>query len=611
MPFFPSIPEIRQTQEFTNVFLGCNRHPEAGEGRSGGLEFRDMKNLTSDFYPMLANRGKRGTVSQLTAPGGLLAKEKLAYVDGEVDGGVYVGKLYYDGSPVPGIELSAGEKQLVSMGAYLIIWPDRVYLNTQERDAVTHAFTDYGSMDTTFSLTASVTESITYSVCDADGTEITNIATTQPTNPTAGQYWLDVNTTPHTLKRYSAATSTWVTVPTVYTKIAATGIGEDFNQYDGVKLSGIAYSGQETDVKEQYEALNGTKLIQAKGDDYIVVVGLIDKSSTQTTGTVTAARSAPDMDFLTEAGNRLWGCKYGQNEDGKTVNEIYACALGDFRNWNKFQGISTDSYAASVGTDGKWTGAVTHLGYPLFFKENALHKVFVSSSGAHQIRDSACRGVQEGCHKSLAIVGERLYYRARAGIMMYDGSLPECVSEALGTEQYYDAAAGALDSKYYISMRSSAGDWSLFVFDADKGLWHREDETRALAFTRAGNELYYIDGTTNALMTAKGSAGTAEGAVSWSAETGLIGYTTVEQKYVSRFDLRMMLPKGSDADLYIQYDSDGIWHHCGHMRGMGTNSFMLPVRPRRCDHFNLRIEGTGEIRVYSMSKILEKGSDVL
>ena len=56
------------------------------------------------------------------------------------------------------------------------------------------------------------------------------------------------------------------------------------------------------------------------------------------------------------------------------VNELYACKLGDFKNWNCFLGISTDSYVASVGTDGPWTGAVTYLGNPIFFKETCLHK---------------------------------------------------------------------------------------------------------------------------------------------------------------------------------------------------------------------------------------------
>lgn len=585
MPYFPTVQESKTYQQVTDVFLGYNHNLKIGDG-----EFYDMKNLTSDYFPMIANRAKRGIVTQLTHPGGLLAKEAIAYVDD--------GKLYYNGSQVVGLDLTEGDKQLVSMGAYLIIWPDKKYLNTKN-------LTDFGSLDTT----VTVSGSITYSICDGDAKNIENIATSQPTEPTAGQYWLDTSTTPHSLKQWNAPTSMWITIPTVYTKISATGIGTSFDQYDGVKISGIEYSGESEDVKEQYKLLNGTKIIYAKDDNYIVVVGLIDVGSEQTTGEVTVSRSAPDMDFITEAGNRLWGCKYGI-VDGKPINEIYACALGDFKNWNEFQGVSTDSYAASVGTDGNWTGAITHLGYPIFFKENVFHKVFISSAGAHQITDTACRGVQDGCSKSLAIVGERLYYKSRSGIMMYDGSLPVSVSDALGGEKYYDASAGAIDDKYYVSMKDASGNWHLFVLDTAKGLWHREDATNALGFTRAGNELYYIDSKTNKLMTVNGSVGTEEDSVSWEATTGIIGYTTVEQKYVSRFNIRMKLPTGSKADMFIQYDSDGIWHHCGHMEGVGTKTFMLPVRPRRCDHFQFRIEGVGDVRVYSLSKIFEAGSDV-
>lgn len=592
MPFLPTVYENQQTRVTTSVFLGYNRRLKPGEGsNAAGLEFQDMQNLSSDHYPLMANRRRRGTLTTLANPGGMIAKEALAYVDGQ--------KLYYNGAEVTGLTLTAGEKQLISMGAYIVIWPDRKYLNTKN-------LSDFGSIDAAFTSTTD----ITYNICDADGNDITDIADVQPDAPVPGQYWLDDTVIPHSLKRFNGATESWVTIPTVYTKISATGIGAAFNQYDGVTLSGIVYPGESADIAAQYAELNGSKIIYALGANYIVVIGLIDAGSTQHTGAVTAERTAPDMDYITEAQNRLWGCKYGF-VGGQTVNEIYCCALGDFRNWQKYEGIATDSYAASVGTDGAWTGAITHLGYPLFFKENVMHKVFVSATGAHQINDTACRGVQSGCHKSLAIVGERLFYKARAGIMMYDGSLPQNASEALGETQYGNASAGALNEKYYISMQDAGNAWHLFVLDTEKGIWHREDATHALCFARAGNELYYIDAETDALTAANGGAGTLEETVEWSGTTGIIGYTTVEQKYISRFSIRMELPAGSSADLLIQYDSDGLWHHCGHMIGRGTGSFMIPVRPRRCDHFQMRIEGKGDVRVYSVSKIFEAGSDAV
>ena len=66
--------------------------------------------------------------------------------------------------------------------------------------------------------------------------------------------------------------------------------------------------------------------------DYIVVAGLLDRAVTQTEGTVKLARRVPDLDYVIECKNRLWGCRYGTSE-GKNLNEIYCSALGDFKNW--------------------------------------------------------------------------------------------------------------------------------------------------------------------------------------------------------------------------------------------------------------------------------------
>ena len=79
--------------------------------------------------------------------------------------------------------------------------------------------------------------------------------------------------------------------------------------------------------------------------------------------------------------------------------------------------------------------------------------------------------------------------------------------------------------------------------------------------------------------------------------------------YLSRFDLRMYLEEGSRAELEIMYDSDGVWTKQGEIRGTSMRNFVLPVRPVRCDHLRFRIRGTGEFRLYSISRQMEVGSD--
>lgn len=581
---YTTLTEISQSREMISTFGGYNHNRSIA-----GSEFYDMENMSSDGYPLLQSRKPRGAVRQLEEPDGILAKDAMAWVDS--------GKLYYNGAEIVGLTLENGEKQLVSMGAYLLIWPDKKYLNTKD-------LTDFGSMEAAFESAGTVT----YALSTADGGALSKVSATKPEEPEGGEFWIDTTQTPHSLMVWSSSTEMWTSVGTVYTKIQATGIGLPFEEGDGVEISGAAYGGDSAAVKEQFDELNGTKIIFAKDDNYIVVVGLIDLTYEQTEGTITVKRTVPEMDYVCEAQNRIWGCKYGM-VDGKAVNELYCCKLGDFKNWRVYAGISTDAWAASVGSDGAWTGCANYLGYPTFFKENTIHRIAISSVGAHQVTETVGRGVQNGSFRSLCVVNEVLFYKSRTDICAYDGSFPTSMGAALGDALYDKAVGGSLNGKYYLSMMDTGGVWHLFVYDAAKGLWHREDNTHATMFTAMDDDLYFIDADTKQLMCVLGSQGTVETAPDWMAESGTIGYDYPDKKYLSRYNIRLQIEDGGELRMYCMYDSDGKWLHAGTVRRKGHGTFTVPVIPRRCDHMKLRLEGKGVVRVFSIAKILELGSD--
>ena len=582
---FPTLTEQGQSREMISTFAGYDHNRSIAANA-----FYDMKNMSSDGYPLLQSRARRGVVRQMETPQGILAKDAMAWADG--------GKLYYNGAEIMGLTLTEGEKQLVSMGAYLLIWPDKKYLNTKD-------LTDFGGLEASYASSGTVT----YLLCGADGSPLSKVSATKPEEPKGGDYWIDTTQTPHSLMMWSESSEMWTGVATVYTKIQAVGIGKPFQEGDGVEISGAAYGGDSDVVQAQFEELNGTKIIYAKDEDYIVVVGLIDLTYEQTEGTVTVKRAVPDMDYVCEAQNRIWGCKYGM-VDGKAVNELYCCKLGDFRNWRVYAGISTDAWAASVGSDGAWTGCANYLGSPTFFKENVIHRVAISAVGAHQVTETVGRGVQSGSFRSLCVVNEVLFYKSRTDVCAYDGSFPTSMGAALSEERYSGAVGGSFNGKYYLSMKDSGGAWHLFCYDAGKGMWHREDNTHAMCFAAMNDDLYYIDADTKKLMCVLGTQGTPEAGLEWMAESGVIGYEYPDKKYLSRYNIRLQVENGGELRLYCQYDSDGRWEHAGTVRRRGTGTFTVPVIPRRCDHMKLRLEGKGVVRVFSIAKILKLGSDV-
>jgi hypothetical protein len=576
-----TLNELKTSRDMIDVFRGYNHNLRIGDG-----EFYDMTNLSSDNYPVLSPRPQRGVYAEPDAPQGMIAKDSLCYVDGS--------DFIINGYPVQMGLSTAAEycpKTLIPMGAYVIIMPDKKYINTAD-------LTDFGDIEATVTTSSNVS----FSLCKIDGAECeAEVGATAPQTPANMDLWVDTSSEPHALKQYSASNDMWSPIATTYIKISAVGIGKPFEVNDGVTISGIEV--------DSLSDLNNTMVIWAKGDDYIVVTGMLDVTATQETA-ITVKRQMPNMDFIIESGNRLWGCRYGTAVNGAVVNEIYASKLGDFKNWNCFAGISTDSYAATVGTDGQFTGAITHLGYPLFFKENCMHKVYGNFPANFRIQDTACRGVQKGCSKSLAIVNEVLYYKSRSAICAYDGSLPAEISSALGENSYHNAVAGVLGNKYYVSMSDESEAHHLFVYDAMKGTWHREDNTRATSFCNCRGDLYYIDLADNKIRSVRGSGEPETAPIKWEAVTGVIGTDSPDKKYVSRIDVRMLLKVGTNVTFYAEYDSLGVWETLFTMVGTSLSSFAVPIRPKRCDHLRLKIVGSGDAKIYSICKTVEQGSDI-
>lgn len=571
--------ELPTSREMIDVFGGYNHNLRIGEG-----EFYDMKNLTSADYPVLSPRRKRGIYETPDKPQGMVAKDALCYVDGSE----FIINEYRVNM---GLTIDDTPKTLISMGAYVIIMPDKKYINTAK-------LSDYGDIEASIESTTTVS----FELCKIDGTSYGEVVTqaTAPTDPKNMDLWIDTSSTPHTLKMYSETNAMWTSVATTYIKISSIGIGKPFEVGDGVTISGVESA--------SLQDLNASTIIWEKGDNYIVVTGILDKVTTQI-APIKIERRMPLMDFIIESGNRLWGCRYGTAINGEVVNEIYACKLGDFKNWSCYQGISTDSYAATVGSDGQFTGAITHLGYPLFFKENCMHKVYGNYPANYQIQTTTCRGVQKGCDRSLAIVNEVLYYKTRTGICAYDGSLPTEISSAFGDELYHNAVAGSLGNKYYVSMADANGSWNLFVYDTKRGMWHREDATQAVDFCNCRGDLYFIDYADNQIKTVRGTGVLEPNEIQWEAITGSIGTDSPDKKYISRLDVRMSMTVGARVYFYIDYDSTGKWEHLFTMTGMTLQSFTVPVRPRRCDHLRLKIIGNGEAKIYSICKTIEQGSE--
>ena len=292
-------------------------------------------------------------------------------------------------------------------------------------------------------------------------------------------------------------------------------------------------------------------------------------------GALTLRRSVPDLDFLCVNENRVWGCR------GDTV---CCCKPGDPCNWNVFDGLSTDAWQGGTGTAGAFTGCVSFLGYPVFFKEERIFKVYGDKPANFELMSSATRGVRAGAAASLAVAGEALHYLSRDGFVRYGGGLPQSVDAALFAR--YAAAAGGSDGRrYYVSALRDDGAAELLVLDAGTGAWHRSDGLAVKSFANVAGTL--VAQTATALVALTGAAGTAE---SFTASVTLsdLASDLPASKYPTRLWLR--LDNAAAVTAAVAYDGGDFIAAAtvpaGHRSARG---FPMPLR--RCDRFALRLTG--------------------
>lgn len=576
----PYLQQRGRNRSITTDFRGLNLSQGIGDG-----EWAWMQNMDTREYPAVARRQKRVHVATLNKPNGLCATDRLCFVDGV--------KFYYNGFYYGDVEDS--EKTLVPMGAKIAIFPDKKLFDT-----TTFSFTDMEQKNVS-SGTVRVT------LAKGDGTpygEYTE-GDTAPENPENGQLWLDTSGDAPVMKTWSEAQGLWVAEATTYVLVSATGLGQGLKALDGVTVSGLEEAG-----------LNGDWILTDAGPDYILFTGILQKALTQT-GEVRVERTCPEMDFVVEKDNRLWGCSSADHE-------IYCCKLGDPTNWRAYQGVATDSYAVTVGTPGPFTGAAVSGSAVIFFKENCLHRVYGTQPSNFTVYVDNLRGVQQGCHKSAVRVNEYLYYKSVFDVCVYADSEVAGISAALGTESYKNAVAGVCGSRLYLSMEDQEGAWQLLVYDTAAGVWTREDGTHALGFAscltetfmlRADGELYaLLPGEYNKDFFMVGSDYTVyaqeetDEEVSWELRTGEILRELPDHKYIGKIQLYLELDPGARAEVALRRDG-GAWEKVQELSGGDQRRCTLPIYPRRCDRMEIRLTGVGHVRLVNWSKYVGYGSE--
>lgn len=534
-------------------------------------------------YPAVTQRQKSTRVLECVSPTAAMLGDKVCVA---ADDG-----LYYDGKKVA--DLSVGKKVIASLGKKIVVFPDKVYYDTEKEESgdLSGECKSNGEK-VTFTENSVSVPADTYKVTEKRET-CTFSADSYIFTYTAGSFSRDnVNLIGFTLKpvsqlsegaifheqceknqyrvvinvEYSEEKQEYLVLNRLLSSDDAT---KDFfsklNEGDMIEISGCVAT--TNNISARITAKTGTKLTFSDGT-------FVPGSETEN---ITFKRKIPDFECVCSYENRLWGCE---------GNTVYASKLGDVANYFIYDNLSTDSFAVSSNSAGDFTGCISYGNCCLFFKENSCYKLYGTRPSNFQLSECFGIGMKKEDAGSLVHASGKVLYKGISGVYVFYGGIPQRISDKLGDIRMRNAVAGSDGRYYYLTADTDEGTQE-FVWDMERDLWCKSGITDTLGYFFGGESFHRL--TRNGMDRLENEAD--ENAL-WSVTLCPFDENAYKTKNYSRIHIRAELFEGAHIKTEVKSD-DGKWVTVNISHGDKRKYISIPCRVQKSHRIQIRISGKG------------------
>lgn len=594
---FKTTESLKSSEE--KIFLGLDRSENCTPNH-----FLDMKNLSCNCYPYLSNRAPREKsenyntvyidgvatdISQLGEVRAVLETREDTTPAGFC--GVIGTKFYYNGKEkkmkVPAVYDTSGKfkygMDIDSTGIVQLLWANRVVVihgygcNSRKPYVYYYNTDDEGKspdyvQSTEYKKESNYTER-TISVSVTDGIGTIEFITKENSGYKGGHYDFKVGDSIFIDELMVYADSRWQT-------LSNSDITSAVVTYYDETLGGVSggnYSWTVTLKIKFYNHLGKSPITNS----FSTTIRHIYKK-------------IPYMTHLTLHKGRLWGA----NPNGEYV---YASALGDLFDFNRFDGVNDNSVYLESSSQGGYIGVVSVGEMVVALKQNEFEAIYGELPDEFAVGK---RYMGYGCTDiySCTVIDNALYFLGNRGFYVWNGSRPQFISKPL--DCLYSAAFGFSDGiKYYVSAKRADGSHENLAFDPRYGLWHKEDDCKISGYFRRGRKNFILVEGKNIKALETGSE-----EMEWYAESGKFFFDDYEQSRVNELLIRAKLTENTIMEVEVAAD-DGKWQRCAHIRADKAipRTYRVPVRLDEGSYWRFRISGKGSFLIYGIKVIRDRG----
>lgn len=295
-------------------------------------------------------------------------------------------------------------------------------------------------------------------------------------------------------------------------------------------------------------------------------------------------RAMPIMNHICIHNNRVWGV----NPNGEY---IYASKPGEFREFNSFKGLSSDSYYAGVGSPGEFTGIVSYKNNILAFKKDCVHII----SGTAPSNFNISRNIEGiGCIdiRSCAISGGYLYFLGHEGFYRFDGISFELISQKL-CSKFENAYGFGLNGKYYACVKNGEA-YEILIYDGRYNIWHSVSAPgEIVGFFADNNRIYFACSDAVYLFEGEENSG-------WSIENSDFYNEDCSNDFINEIWIRAKIAPGKEIRVFTNADNNPYIEHEKCMGDGNAIIYRIPVRWVNAKKHRIRLDGNGDSVIYSI-----------
>ena len=311
------------------------------------------------------------------------------------------------------------------------------------------------------------------------------------------------------------------------------------------------------------------------------------ESGRNKTVTATFASTDPHYYDVVAWKKRLWG--YNSNVFYGTVADIFnndgkVDWIGEEEVYNTY----VEPISQPLWQGGKITGVAALMDGLLYFKEDCLTIVTGNYPAIMSSNTVSCKGLPPENRDSVSVANESVYYLSADGVYRFGGGLPQNLSKDAkinGTN-----AVGASDgNKYWLSLQESSGEYALYVYDINYGVWHKEDNTQAISFTVLGSEMHMA--TKDEIY----NINAPQEDVEWSFELWYDEDTPRKKKY------KELIVRGNVGECEVFIKENDEWN----LICSASETLKVKFAPVEREEISILFRGKGICEIKSIDRVFE------